>query len=64
MFVLHLPGKDKRTLNILCTVAYCRRREGEAFTIGAEFTCMLDARLPSVEEESKRVANSILGASS
>lgn len=61
-FLLHLPRKHDKPVEILCTVLHCAPAQGRFFRIGAEFTCPVAPSLPAFNEaqQIERIRNSIL----
>jgi hypothetical protein len=54
-FVLELPQQTGDPIAILCEVVHCRKTMAGPFSIGAEFTCVLEAAdAPSASSASKR----------
>jgi hypothetical protein len=48
-FVARLPRYGEDTLSILCTVAHCQIRPNGLYTIGVEFSCVMND--PSAESD-------------
>jgi hypothetical protein len=62
-FVAIFPRFEGKELSVLCTVAHCRGHANRLFTIGAEFTCVLDEPAPADPKSQDRIRQAILNSS-
>jgi hypothetical protein len=62
-FIIALGRRGSPPVCILCTVVHCKAVSKEMHTIGAEFTCLIDAKPPAAamgQDEQDRIRSSML----
>ncbi|HEX8916300.1 MAG TPA: PilZ domain-containing protein [Humisphaera sp.] len=63
-FMIRIDRKGGPAVCVLCTVAHCRLQPGGVYSVGAEFTCVLNKEqqppAESVREDLERIRRSVL----
>jgi hypothetical protein len=60
-FLVHLARDASGPIELLCTVVHCTSQGEDAWSIGAEFTCVSPGARVADNAEAARIRNSMLG---